>query len=239
MSELLLVYTMGKVASTTISESLMASRIQCYDIHTMRKESLVLQMKKHAENNTIPNNHIGRSIDIFRRFQNSKKIKIITCVRDSFSRNISAIFQNLPEKDYTLSELQEIIENSVPDAPGSWLRRELLATTGINILGKPFDIDAKYGIFSDDRFEVLVMRVDLDNDKKQQLISDFVGEKITLINKNEAQNKWYKSLYKDFFDKGKLSNDWVTKCVDSNYMHKFYSEDERKDFNKKAFSIVR
>jgi hypothetical protein len=59
------------------------------------------------------------------------------------------------------------------------------------------------------------------------LISEFVGEKVTLINKNEAQNKWYKSLYEDFFDNGELPNDWVTKCTKSTYMNKFYSESER------------
>jgi hypothetical protein len=75
-------------------------------------------------------------------------------VRNSFSRNVGLIFQDLPEKDYSLTELQQVIENSDADDPGSWLRDELLATTGINILDKPFDVASKYGVFSDDRFEV-------------------------------------------------------------------------------------
>jgi hypothetical protein len=224
---------MGKVASTTISESLNSSRIECYDIHTIRKESLVFQMKKHAENNSIPHNHIGRSINIFRRFQFSKKIKIITCVRDSLSRNISAIFQNLPEKDYSLNELQRIIEKSDPDVPGSWFNNEFFTTTGINVLDKPFDIKAKYGIFVDERFEVLVMRVDLENNIKQQLVSEFIGEEIELTNQNESQNKWYKGLYADFLANGKLSNDWISKCTKSDYMNKFYSKEEQSKYNLK------
>ena len=40
MNDLLLVHTMGKVASTVVSESLIASRVECHDIHTIRKKVL-------------------------------------------------------------------------------------------------------------------------------------------------------------------------------------------------------
>jgi hypothetical protein len=239
MENLLLVYTMGKVASTTISESLTASRIDCHDIHTLRKESLILQLKKNVENNTIPHNHIGRSINIYRDFQSSKKIKIITCVRDSFSRNISAIFQNLPKTDYTLTKLQKIIQGYPPDAPGSWLSNEFQKTTGINIIEKDFSIAKKYDLFTDGRYEVLVMRTDLSNDTKQELVSNFVGEKITLINKNEAQNKWYKELYENFLRNGCLSEEWILKCIKSNYMDKFYSKEEQDKYNLDALNFLK
>jgi len=236
---LLLVYTMGKVASTTISESITSARIECHDIHTLRESSLFFQMKKSVETGVLPHNHIGRSINIYHRFQRASKVKIITCLRDSFSRNVSAIFQNLPQKEYTLNDVRNIIENSAPDAPGSWLRNEFAATIGINLLREKFNINDKYAVLKKDRFEILSMRIDLSNDKKQELISDFVGEEIVLQNKNEAQNKWYDDLYREFRAKGELSEEWVTRCVKSKYMEKFYSEVERQQFEEKAFALVR
>ena len=142
MSDLLLVYTMGKVASTTVSESLIKSGIECHDVHTLIKSSLINQMQKSVESGNIPSNHIGRSINIFRRFQHAEKVKIVTCVRDSFSRNISAVFQNLPEKDYSISALQGIIEKTDPDIPGTWFKNQFAQATGIDIFEKPFDIVA-------------------------------------------------------------------------------------------------
>jgi hypothetical protein len=140
----------------------------------------------------------------------------------------------LPEKDYSLRELQKNIESSSPDAPGSWFSTEFEATTGIDILEKSFDVSAKFGMFSDERFKVLVMRVDLENDIKQQLVSEFVGEEIILSNKNEAQNKWYKSLYEDSFANGELSSEWIAKCTKLAYMSNFYSEEEQRRYNRKS-----
>lgn len=226
MKELLLVYTMGKVASTTVSESLLESGVICYDVHTLKKETILRNLQHYIDQNQIPSNHYGRSIDIYQRFQKRKKVAIITLVRDCLSYNISKVFQNLPRGSYTLGQIRKQIQDSPPNSAEKWLEHELKATTGIDVFAYPFDKDANFTSFTQDRYRVLVMRYDLPDKQKVELISDFVAKPVKLTTKNDSSRKWYAALYSDFKQHGSLRKAYVDACFDSAYMRHFYSEAE-------------
>jgi len=230
--ELLLVYTVGKVASTTISESLLEQGVTCYDVHNLVESNILRALKASADAGVLPPAHIGTSAAIYHDVKNaSNKIKIICCFRDSLNRNISAIFQNLPRnQSLTMEDIRQRIEVTNPDKTGAWMRKEFIHATGINLIEAGFDAAARFGRFSSGRFDILMLRTDLCDSQKEQLISEFVGKEIRLNRKNEGGDKWYADLYEQFKLEGKISSAWIDECLNSAFMKTFYTEDEQQKF---------
>ena len=228
MQDMLVVYTMGKVASTTISEAIEKAGRPCYDVHTLIESGLLNDLQNFAATNSLPPKHFGQSLAIVRDFANpEQKVKLITCIRDPFARNLSATFQNLPEGvEISLAAISQRLEATNPDKPGAWLRKDFLTSTGIDLLKQPFDKDKKYARYSLGRFEILVLRVDLDDQTKAKQISDFIGVKVELERKNDASTKWYQAIYANYLTNGRISREWVEACVNSNYIKHYFTHDE-------------
>lgn len=236
MQEMLVVYTMGKVASTTISEAIEAAGQVCFDVHTLIRPGLLNDLKHFVNTQTLPPKHIGQSLAILQDFYNpNKRVKIITCVRDPFARNLSAIFQNLPEGiDIDLAGITERLEKTNPDKPGAWMRKDFLQSTGVNLLSLPFDTERRWARYHQGRFDILVLRVDLNDDEKARQISDFVGVEVSLTRKNDASEKWYQALYRDYLQRGRISESWVKSCVESRYVNHYFSPKEVSAMQAKA-----
>ncbi|WP_298637082.1 putative capsular polysaccharide synthesis family protein [uncultured Umboniibacter sp.] len=236
MQDMLVVYTMGKVASTTISEAIEQAGRPCYDVHTLIESGLLNDLHNFSDTNSLPPKHFGQSLTIFRDFANPKqKVKIITCVRDPFARNLSAIFQNLPQgAEISLAGITQRLEVTNPDKPGAWMRKDFLQSTGIDLLKQPFDTVQKYAKYSLGRFEILVLRVDLDDRLKEKIISDFVGVEVKLERKNDASEKWYQTIYADYLANGRIGRDWIEACVNSHYIKHYFSHDEVQRIQTKA-----
>ena len=232
-----LVYTVGKVASTSISTSLIEQGVPCYDIHNLMEPAIMLELETSVAASRLPPAHIGTSIAILNDFKNTaNRIKIITCFRDSLSRNISAIFQNLPYEasSMSLDEVRARVEKTNPDKTGAWMRKEFEPATGINLISAGFDPVQKHGLFTQGRFEVLMLRTDLDDTAKERLISEFVGQAVTLRRSNDGSKKWYSELYEQFKMSGKISGAWIDECLNSAFMQVFYTPEELSIFKRKA-----
>jgi hypothetical protein len=226
--DLLMVYTMGKVASTTISEAIEQAGLVCFDVHTLIKSGLLNDLKNFAAAEHLPPKHFGQSLAILQDFDNpAQRVKIITCVRDPFARNLSAVFQNLPvNASVNLVDVTARLEKTNPDKPGAWMRKDFLKSTGINLLSLPFDPTKGYARYQEGRFDILVLRVDLDDQSKTSEISKFVGREVLLERKNDATDKWYESLYRDYLANGRIKQEWVEACVNSAYARHYFSPEE-------------
>jgi hypothetical protein len=134
----------------------------------------------------------------------------------------------------SLNEVRARIEKTNPDKTGAWMRKEFAPATGINLIEAGFDPVQKYGLFTQGRFEVLMLRTDLHDSTKERLISEFVGKAVTLKRSNDSSKKWYSELYEQFKRSGKISGAWIDECLDSAFMKVYFTPEELSIFKREA-----
>ena len=208
-----LIYQMGKVASSSIYRSL----VKYYSGGVFHSHAL------DSENSThVKLLNYGKS--------NNQKLKLISLVREPISRNISAFFQNFQERyadlvrNDSVSEMMKVFIDSYPhDIPLQWFDQRMKVDFGIDIYNHPFSHEG-YTIVENDVAELLVMKHDLNNDLKSNLVSDFIGiSSFQILNKNVSSKKSYDRLYKEF-KKLSLPQPYINQMYDSKYMRHFYRE---------------
>lgn len=233
--DILLVYTMGKVGSTSIYYSLKKKfRYKVLFIHRMIKENIEDYDKAFIHKGIKP--HRSKMGELFLKRMSSKKIKIITLVREPIGRNISDFFQDLKVyiDDHTRIESydDEVIRskflNNYPhELSLDWFTDEFFKTTNINIYEHPFDYLKKYCIIKNDSTEVLILRVDLEDVMKMNLVEEFLNIKDLDIERyNMASDKFYHDRYRSFLMNCKFDDAYISRMLDSNYCRHFYSDGE-------------
>lgn len=162
-----LIYQMGKVASTSIFAALNEIKIESHHIHTFTPKNKFRKPKWYTKTNEIL-----RSI-------NSKngRWKIICPIREPISRAISAFFEiykpasnveqdplniDCSQKLCYTTKLDELIKNfkvnpRFNEAEG-WFEKELNYYFGIDVFSESFDKEAGYKIYKNENAEVLVFR---------------------------------------------------------------------------------
>ena len=78
------------------------------------------------------------------------------------------------------------------------------------------------------RYDILVMRSDLDDASKKERLEEFLGvEGVSLAPKNVASQKPYAAACRKFLDALELPESYVDEMLDSKYTRHFFSPDER------------
>jgi hypothetical protein len=204
----ILVYQMGKVGSS----SLEASLNHAVHTHTLYGNSPCnvgeLQRKPGIKGWLL------RQIKFFlrRRFLLSRdEVKIITVVRDPVKRNFSMFFQELSYwvVDYINKndpDMRYIDKNFLYDVYREsfdhyycleWFDKEIKRLTGIDVLNSDFDKSSGYGLYTKDKFKLLVLKAE-NIDANYEVIRQFVGEEFEVKRVNDSAGKWYNPVYKDF-----------------------------------------
>jgi len=233
--DIILVYTMGKVGSTSIYYSLKDKlKGRVLFIHRMIKENINVYNKAFIRKDIKP--HRSKMGELVLDKLGSKKFKIITMVREPIGRNISDFFQDLnvylddPTRIDSFDDefvRNQFLKNYPHEIPLKWFSDEFKRTTNINIFEHTFDIQKKFCFIKHNSIEVLIIRVDLEDEKKEQLIKDFLSLKDLKIKRhNTAHQKSYHSKYKSFLRNCKFDDAYVCKMLDSIYSRHFYSVDE-------------
>ncbi len=243
--EKVLIYQMGKVASSSVRATL--TRLDNLEIiytHrlsyayakqlNLRKKSLGWQLVS-LEPSTIKDLHASVSTE--------SRLKIITLIREPIGRNISAFFQVLDAitgiknaySKLTIVELMGIFLKQYPhEIPLIWFDQELKAALGIDVYNTPFPKNKGVMIIKEGRYEVLVMRHDLNDGLKQQSMETFLGVKpIAMRRDNISTDKPYNAVYGIFKESIKLSDQYITQLLESDYARHFYSKKERVLIRKK------
>lgn len=231
----IIIYTMGKVGSSSLEASIDGA------IHLHSLYGNPPNPPNYALNNVSIAQKIKHKIrDVIKIFalKRAKKIKIITVIRPPMDRNISMFFQALPfwmstaQSDFGgkrivspraegFDTLHEVFNRSFNhDYPNTWFHEEIERFSGIDVYSKPFNKADGYIKFSKGKYELLV----LECSKIKELgstIADFVGSEITNDGAriNDASNKWYASVYKEFKDTYIPSSE----VKDAVYYSKFYT----------------
>lgn len=239
--DIVLVYQMGKVASSTVYA-------------TLRQEPDILALHFHrmpGRNMRELNARMGwkfRLRSIFHDMQGAtgkrllnrcpQKVRLVTLVRDPFSRNISGFFQNIWRHDIDTSDVvtaemkarltQMILTGYDHDVPLRWFDDEFLPSTSIDVFSLPFDSREKFFIGRNTPVPILIMRVELSDDSKLQVLNEFLSRddlKLTQSNKGEA--KYYSALYQELKKDFSYPDELVDRALQSKLMQHFFSEEER------------
>jgi|WetSurSiteA1Bulk_404760.scaffolds.fasta_scaffold63042_1 hypothetical protein len=213
------IYQMGKVASTSIYDSL--SRIY---------PGVVLHSHRFS--------HDHKNWKIRRLYRwtllKGNPLHVISLTREPIGRNVSSFFQSferdtgVPYEKSTLSlkELKRLfVANPRNAIPLEWFDKEILKNFGIDVYATPFP-PCGFATYAQGKIRLLVMRSEIVDQEKVNVIKQFLElPEFQLFNSNVAEHKEYAETYRAFRAKVKLPPDFISKMCDSKYFRHFYSQE--------------
>jgi len=232
---------MGKVASSTIYKNVSTCEgIDVQHIHTLNEKNINNHLRWCKEHSRKPYEHFKESLKVKDMLAEKKVIKIISLVRDPIRRNISAFFQNLDDiylkndsySKYQVNELiLKFIESYQHKIPLTWFDNEFKQFLNIDVFQEDFNKMLGYQVYQQDNVEALVLRADLNNIDKRNIVSHFLGTELHVFDDhNVATEKEYSASYKQFLDRIVLPDSFVRQIYASKYSKHFFSEKENNTF---------
>lgn len=232
-----IIYQMGKVASSSIKTSL--SQINKLDvIHTHHLSSDYTRELNYIKKTmgweiTITPDSVE---NLFSTINDEDELIIITLVREPIGRNISAYFQNLDviygqknaHEKLSQNELLNGFLNKYPHSiPITWFDRELKATLGVDIYKYEFPKKEGALIINEGRTHILIMRYDIDDSVKQRYLENILSiGNIAIKRANVGTEKPYSSVYKNFINNISFPSSYLTEMLDSKYACHFFDKSE-------------
>jgi hypothetical protein len=223
-----LIYTTGRVGSMALHYSLEQRGIFAFQLHTLNPSKL------------IENQQPGTAVWAYRHIvAPGRPAKIINLFRDPLAVMISDFFPKLRwitgQKDawlhYTVDELCSIF-NTRYFADGrhleklNWYEQEMQASLGINVYDHTSPRETGSARFTYGHYHVLLIRTELDDLLKAQIIGEFTGlENFTLIRRNAGETKEYGEVYKAFKQRLVVPDEHLKEIYGSRYAQHFFTPD--------------
>lgn len=238
-----LIYQMGKVGSKTVLASLRAHApfSEIHHSHLLNHlDELERTLSTSLSNPSSSRTEVIRGRKLRELFlQRSEPWDVITLVRDPVARNISAFFHNLTEMFPPGTSHEQIVAKGVEElcevfitrysqeAPISWFPTQLEPLTGIDVYSVPFDHQAKCIVTEGDRCRLLVLRMEDLSETGAACTARFLGlENFAFTNANEASNKIYGDIYKNFVRNARLTDEYLDRMYGSELARHFYRPEE-------------
>ncbi len=247
--KIVLVYQVGKVASSTVYRAIRQHpQLLSLHFHRMpgpyqRSVSRTTFKSSGMRRLTLLQDVAGATGSRLMR-RRPRLIHIITMVREPVSRNVSAFFQNLDlflEK--TKNERFGSNINSVMgmigtkyehDIPLKWFDIEFKENTGIDIFSYPFDKEAGYVIIREEAVPILILRTDLRDDTKRLVISEFLGIALNALKPvNVGSKKRYSELYSNAQAGFRIPKPVLDEIFQSKFFRHFFAEAEAEEIRRR------
>lgn len=226
---IVLVYQMGKVASSTIYHALKI-RKDCHAFHTH-----YLNDVDHNLSLLQPDRRAQLSHDLKRQLILPKvPAKIITLVRDPLERNISEFFENDLEAKYTEATdenvdalIQRFINTYDHSEALNWFQNEFDPALQTEMFQHPFDADLGWSKYTDAPYEILCLKTTLPDKLKGEVIEDFLGiQNLKLIRVNETKKNRSHLCYRKFKERIQYPEHIVNAAINSEFTQRFFSQHE-------------
>ncbi len=240
----LLLYTMGKTGSNSLSYSLEEEGLTVASKHYFGGD------QQHFFNNEKKGRGGKINKFIIRTLLNTtnQRVKVITLVRDPVARNLSMTFfaldkviyktlQRIPngQRDGEILSLDEIITegfmNTInQEGPLNWFEKEFDYVLKVDALQHPFDKEKGYTIIQKENLDLLILKLEKLSDLEEVIKSFLNLRSFKLLTANSGSKYWYSDLYKDFKNHFKPSEDYLDKMYTSKFATHFYSATELENF---------
>lgn len=236
-----LVYVMSKVASSTVAQALRPFHqfgvVQVHRIHPENIKKILTKMETIG----LPRNQVTIDILGLSVYKNiiaaGRKAKIITLVREPIARNVSFYFQVLDHlwqttDAYQQIELQQLLDEFYERFDHSitltWFDNEFKRVLGIDVYAHKFPKDKGYLRIQTERYDVLVMRTDVDDEVKKRCLEEFLGVTgVSLMSENIGADKKYGETYRRFLEGIHFSDEYIDAMLNSRYAQHFFTAEER------------
>lgn len=228
-----LVYTMGKVASSSVSVAIQSAGLPCHDIHSLNPDYIKKAAQASLNRGEYPPPHICVSMAFRDRiFTKKARCLYITLVRDPIGRNLSAFFQNLSaQSEFIRNEqdpqsLFEYFRHTYNhDLPLTWLDREFKKQVGIDVLKLGFDAQKRYAYHPTQN--LVVFRTDCPDSEKSRVLTELLGRPITVSRENDGLKKDYRDRYEKVKTVARFDREFVNRVYESRFARRFWSDEER------------
>jgi hypothetical protein len=255
---IVLVYSMGKVGSSSVFESLKATIDQpIYQIHSLNIEDTKKFWKKIKLHQSYFNRDcidrekiVSRFLSYrFSRILGQKNLKIISIVRDPVSRNISHFFENIDMyfrdfkkrlnlEDIEMKDLVNVFweREYVIEKHIDWFDREFKSVLGLDIFSTEVSRDKGYTIIRDiDRkLDVLLLKMESFDRCLENALAEFLGVEQVIIKKvNIAQSKYYFSIYNNFKNHVNFTQEYLEEIYTQKLVTHLYTKGEIDNFKSK------
>ena len=228
-----MVYQMGKVGSSSI-------------YHPLKKVYPGVVVHTHQFNQTAWYWEVRKLHQLFYAKKQSA-FKIISLIREPIGRNVSEFFHrslqyaNTDFKDSNIDVakvLKLFLENLDHDFPLDWFDNNFKKHFGIDVYQKAFPKEG-YAQFEKGEVQVLLLKHDLADELKAQLINQFIGiQNFEIQVRNVGSKKPYKAAYKKFKAEATMPEAYLEKMLASKYFQHFYNQEKeqkvRADWVKKS-----
>ena len=240
------VYTMGKVASSSVYECL-DEGIQIHNLDGQlpsRNFSAIFtpyitRYLFEAIRWKIFNYFIAKKIKNL--LNHNQKIRIFTSVRDPIARNLSAYFQNIDEshiKDLSDKELfAHFMAYSNHLLPLYWFESEFKQNLGISVYDYEFNKDKGFICFENENYEIMIVQTERLDSLSSEIGSFFKSHDPDFLSSTHAKenignNKWYASYYKRLKKIAYYDESFLNLVYESKYSKHFFSHDQIREFRR-------
>lgn len=247
----IIIYTMGKVGSSSVYQTLRQSSIAnpVYHVHFLSSEN-IKRVDEHVR--TLPKENVHRHLlasHVLRKNLNEKRKfpwYVITLVRDPIARHISEFFETMwmyhPElvaADGAVDEncaldivrTQLINYDERTDNATTWFHKEFQKVLDINVYQYPFNRKAGYGTISTDNFNILMLTLE-KLDSNWDILADFVDFSGVLkpLVSNIGEEKSTSSLYQYVKKNLRLPRDVCERIYNSPWVVYAFTTESRDAF---------
>lgn len=236
---IILVYSMGKVGSTSVYRSLRARlpHANIFHVHFL-SDYWLNERLPNADAHFHGNIKIGKRIRDFIARHPNRRLKIITLVREPVMRDLSGLFENWEahfDKDESdVSTLLSKMHAHSHEYSLNWFDTEFKNFTDFDIYNASFDKEKGYSIYNSEQADILCVRIeDLDR-VASQAFYEFLGlRNFAVEHKNRADQKDRSHLYKLVRDQYVAEKEKLARLYSSKYVTHFYAQKEIEEFFRK------
>lgn len=251
----ILVYTMGKVGSRTVVESLKQAQVSSlvYHVHFLSPKNLNrIQAKYENAGDSTPSeikfsdllsgdlNHLlsGSILSPM----NLQGTIVISLIRDPVDTFFSHVFQNpKTHRPFLLGDDGKISKNAVEqhvrehfssfgddgDYISNWFDDEFSGYCGVDVYAHPFDRDLGFGIIREGPWNIAVLALENLSVGLPRAINELTGKQfdIEIVKRNVRTNTIDKELYRAIKDNVSIPADCLQKVYATRYARHFFSQE--------------
>lgn len=238
--EVVLIYTIGKVGSSSIYKSLKQNAYfnsPVFHIHSLEPDRIIEQKAyyKNSARGAVPFHLIQSSIITKLLPKYKGKVHIITLIREPIQRELSSIFQDSFNftSSYDLNSermngvVQGKIKNLIKKLPEKeWFDNELNKVFGFDIYSMSFQTDKGFYVEEKNNCRLAFIRLenlrDCFSNSMDQLFER--DSKLELLDSNISEDKFYNGAYRNYKNSLYVSNEDLEILLNSTFMRKFYPD---------------
>lgn len=240
--QLFLIYSMGKVGTTTVYSLLKAQHPEypIIQVHFM-SDHWVKDILPKLDAGFHANISIAEEAYELIATHPNHRLKIITMVREPMLREVSDIFQNFREifnvstvSDLSFSQLRDYLDNCEHKFCLNWFENEFRSYVDFDVYNHYFDKIRGYSICRTSKADILIIRTESMNDSLVVGMHKFCGLKIKLNgSSNTTEQKEGKELYFKLVKEYTPTLEKLKLLYNSRLVRHFYTEAEIDGFIKR------